>query len=88
MVLSNTNVVAYCVYVLRSASDGKRYVGLSSDASKRLREHNAGKVRSTRSRRPLVLVYQETSESLAEARELEKYFKTAAGRRYLESRGF
>jgi putative endonuclease len=47
-------------------------------------EHNAGQVISTRSRRPFVIEYQEAFEIRIEAREREKYFKTASGRRSLD----
>ncbi|MEX0800596.1 MAG: GIY-YIG nuclease family protein [Dehalococcoidia bacterium] len=67
------------VYVLRSSKDGRLYTGVSSDLSRRLREHNGGKVRSTRSRRRLTLEYSEASESRHDALEREAYFKTAAG---------
>jgi putative endonuclease len=46
--------------------------------------HNAGKIRSTKSRRPFQLIYKELVGSLREARIREKYFKSAAGRKYLE----
>ena len=72
------------VYVLRSLRDGKCYVGLSRDIEVRLGQHNAGKVRATKSRTPFVHAYFEWCDSLQEAREREKYFKTAAGRRFLD----
>ncbi len=75
----------YIVYVLRSLKDGKRYNGLTDDFDRRLKEHNKGKVQSTRSRKPFVIEYQEMCGTRAEARAKEKYFKTAAGRRFLDS---
>ena len=78
---------AMYVYVLRSLEDGKRYVGLSSNVEGRLAQHNRGEVKSTRHRRPFVLKYREVCVSMREARSREKYFKTAAGRRYLDKLG-
>ena len=72
------------VYVLRSLKDGKRYCGLTNDLDRRLEEHKRGKVFSTRSRLPFIVEYQETSETRSEARVGEKYFKTSAGRRFLD----
>ena len=72
------------VYVLRSLRDGRRYVGITLDVDKRLRQHNRGEVTSTKGRRPFVLVPYEETGGVAEARIREKYFKTAAGRRYLD----
>ncbi len=71
------------VYVLRSDRDGRRYVGIAHDVAKRLEEHNAGRVFSTKGRRPLRVVHAEFVDTIAEARAREKYYKTAAGRRLL-----
>ena len=76
--------VNYYVYVLQSLSDRNHYVGLSSDIHKRLKMHNLGKVKSTKGRRPFILIYQEKVGTLSEARKREKYFKSAAGRKFLE----
>jgi len=72
------------VYVLRSLRDGKRYVGISSDSDVRLVEHNSGKVFSTKGRRPFVLTYREYTVDVAKARQRERFFKTAVGRRFLD----
>ncbi|MBM3248713.1 MAG: GIY-YIG nuclease family protein [Candidatus Omnitrophica bacterium] len=51
---------------------------------RRIYQHNTGKVLSTKSRTPFILEYfEEFSDRLA-ARTREKYFKTAAGRRFLD----
>ena len=71
--------------MLQSLVDHKHYTGLSSDIKKRLKMHNAGKVQSTKKRGPFILIYQEVAETLLEARKREKYFKSAAGRRFLKS---
>ena len=75
----------YCVYVLESLIDHRHYIGLSANIESRLKMHNTGKVRSTKSRRPFKLVFQELIGSLKEARTHEKYFKSAAGRKYLQN---
>jgi putative endonuclease len=75
------------VYVLRSLKDSKRYVGLSRSVEHRLTQHNRGEVRATRRRRPFELRYSEEFGTLIEARHREKYFKTAAGRRFLDKLG-
>ncbi|MBI5021890.1 MAG: GIY-YIG nuclease family protein [Ignavibacteriales bacterium] len=54
-ILSDSSVT---VYVLRSLSDNKRYVGMTSNLAKRFAEHNSGKVISTKSRRPSILTYK------------------------------
>jgi len=76
----------YYVYVLRSEKDGKFYVGYTSDLKNRLELHNKGGVASTKSRRPLTLIYYEASLHEQDALHREKYLKTAYGKRYVKSR--
>jgi putative endonuclease len=73
----------YSVYVLKSLKDGKHYVGLSHNVQERLLQHNAGKVRSTKTRTPFILLYSEQIGLLADARKTEKYYKSAAGKKFL-----
>lgn len=61
------------VYMLRCA-DGSLYTGISNDVQRRVKQHNAGTAsRYTRSRLPVVLLYQEaqSSQGVALRRELE-----------------
>jgi len=73
----------WSVYVIRSLKDGRCYVGMSEDVAKRLKTHNSGKVTSTKSRRPFELIYTQECSDRASARNLEKYLKTSAGKRWL-----
>lgn len=72
------------VYVLKSITNCSRYVGMTEDLDRRLKEHNAGKMKSTKAFKPWEVVYQEIVDSRAEGRKREKYLKSAAGRRYLQ----
>jgi len=47
------------VYVLKSRRDNNIYFGSTNDLRRRFIEHNTGKVRSTKSRRPFELRYYE-----------------------------
>ena len=76
----------YYVYVLQSEKDHKFYIGLTSDIRKRLDEHNSGKVSTTRSRRPLKLIYWEGCLNQQDAASRERYLKTTWGKRYIKSR--
>ena len=76
--------VEYFVYVLRSCKDSKRYIGLTEDIEKRFKQHQLGYVASTKSRRPFSIEYFEKYTTRSKARIREKYFKTAAGRRFLD----
>lgn len=64
------------VYILECA-DQTLYVGSTSDLERRLKEHNTSKhgAHYTKIRRPVVLRYSETVESLGEARSREAALK-------------
>ncbi len=66
----------FYVYVLHSEKDGLFYTGATSDLKARLYEHEKGKVRSTKDRLPVRLVYYEASLSQADAFQREKYLKS------------
>ena len=72
------------VYLLLSLKDQRSYVGSTPDIIRRLKEHEEGKCKSTKDRRPLKLIYQEEYETLAKARKRESYLKTRNGRRELK----
>lgn len=76
----------YFVYVLKSRKDKKLYYGFTEDLDKRLRQHNNGEVKSTKSRKPLELLYFEKVDNLSNARKRERYFKTGFGRKYIKNK--
>jgi putative endonuclease len=76
----------YYVYVLQSEKDKKFYIGYTKDLPKRLNQHNSGKVKSTKDRKPLNLVYYEACINKQDALNREKYLKTTYGRRYIKNR--
>ncbi len=73
----------FYVYVLRSLSDGSRYVGSTKNIKGRLSEHNRGKQQYTKGKMPWELLYSEEFETNTEARKRELFFKTTTGRRKL-----
>jgi putative endonuclease len=74
------------VYILRSVTDKKLYVGSTNNINRRLTEHNSGKVASTKNRTPLSLEAYCAVKNRAKAIELEEYFKTGSGRALLQKR--
>lgn len=76
----------YYVYVLKSGRDGQWYTGCTNDLHKRLKDHNDGKVASTKERAPLELIYYEASLNDGDAYAREKYLKSGMGKRYLKNR--
>ena len=76
----------YYVYVLQSEADGQFYTGSTPDLKRRYKQHCDGKVRSTKGRRPLKLVYYEACSERDDAIRRERYLETGMGKRYLRNR--
>ena len=76
----------YYVYVLKSESNWRFYVGLTKDLERRVKEHNSGKTKSTRGYRPWELFFYERLDTLCEARAREKYLKSGVGKEYIKNK--
>lgn len=76
----------YYVYVLLSEKDGLFYTGYTSNIKERLKNHNEGKVSSTKNRIPLNLIYFEGCLNQQDATRREKYLKSGNGKIYLNNR--
>ncbi len=72
------------VYVLRS-KEGKVYVGMTKNIGSRLQLHNADKIRSTKGS-DWQLIYSAEFKDYYTARIREKYFKSNAGKEWLQRR--
>jgi putative endonuclease len=68
----------YYLYVLKSEVRDWHYIGMTTNLSERLRRHNRGGVRSSKSHRPFQMVYHEVFSSRALAREREVFLKKTA----------
>jgi len=69
----------YFVYILRSLKDSKYYIGQTNDVDLRLKQHNSGRVKSTKARTPLIIVRSEVYDTRSEARKRENYLKSLKG---------
>lgn len=76
----------YYVYILKSNKDDSFYVGYTKELKNRIREHEIGKVISTKNRLPIKLVYYEACLNSKDATKREKYLKTSWGKRYIKNR--
>ena len=76
----------YYTYVLLSQKDNKFYTGYTSDLKRRFEEHNSGRVKSTKDRRPLILIYYEACLNQQDAKHREKYLKSYHGKMFLGNR--
>jgi len=82
----------YHLYILKSTKFNRNYTGVTDNIEKRLKNHNDGKVRSTKAWRSWAVVYTEEYSTLSEARKREWFLKcTPQGgkekRRILENAG-
>ena len=76
----------YYVYVLKSDKDNKNYVGYTKNLKLRFEQHKKGKVKSTKNRKPLKLIYYEVYLNQQDATHREKYLKTYHGKMFLRNR--
>ena len=71
------SVIMYYVYIIRSKTTERYYIGSTSDLIQRLRHHNSGANRSTKNKGPWVIVYSEKFNSKKDAwfreRQIKKY---------------
>ena len=74
----------HVVYVLRSEIDKDLYIGQTVDIKARLRLHNTRKLRATKHRVPLELIYTEEFPTQSKARWRERYLKSASGHLFLK----
>jgi putative endonuclease len=75
----------YYVYILKSLKDGFKYTGITDNIVRRLNDHNSGKNKSTKNRRPFVLIYKEETINRIEARKREAYLKSGIGREWVDN---
>ena len=67
------------VYIIQSQKNRRYYIGMTLDLVERIRQHNSGATKSTRSGRPCVLVYFEDNFSKKEAWLRERQIKSYKG---------
>jgi len=75
----------YFVYILKCA-DNKSYTGYTQNLKARLRRHHKGYVKSTKKRRPLLLITYIAFSDKWSAITYEKYLKSGSGRATLYKR--
>ena len=69
----------FYVYILLSLKDKKIYIGYSNNLKRRFQEHLEGKVKSTKGRLPVKLIYYEAFLSETDARRREIKLKQYGG---------
>ena len=66
-----------------AGSRGKRYVGITKDLTRRLREHRSGKTKAGQLIGEFRVLHVETYPDYATARVREKFLKSGQGRKWL-----
>jgi predicted GIY-YIG superfamily endonuclease len=76
------------VYVLKSLSTGRHYIGESSNLKLRLEQHRSGSCRTTSRQRPWKLVWYAAFDDRSKALSFEKYLKSGSGFAFSRKRLF
>ncbi len=76
----------FYTYILLSNKDNKLYIDYTKNLKLRFEQHCDGKVKSTKFRRPLNLIYYEACLLENDAHKREKYLKTYYGHMFLKKR--
>jgi putative endonuclease len=71
------------VYVLKG-KNGKRYVGITNDLTRRLKEHRSYRSKGSQVLGEFVLLHAEEYASHKSARKREKFLKSGQGRKWLD----
>ena len=66
----------YFVYILKSLTVLRYYIGSSENVARRLSDHNSGKVKSTKAYKPWEVVYLEKFNIKSDALKREKQIKS------------
>ncbi|OGH77794.1 MAG: hypothetical protein A2469_00945 [Candidatus Magasanikbacteria bacterium RIFOXYC2_FULL_40_16] len=73
----------YYVYIIK-LSNNLLYTGRSDNLTRRMLEHNRGKVKATKNYRPIKLIYYEAFCVKLDTIRREKYLKTTQGKRMIK----
>ncbi len=71
----------YYVYLLKLKNDSY-YTGITKDLKNRVKKHNKGDVFTTKSKRPVELVFYCAFPSKSRAANFEAYLKTGSGQAF------
>ena len=74
----------FYLYILKSEKFGAYYIGILNNIEKRLKVHNSGRVKSTKYRKPWVVIHKESFSTLKQARKRELYLKSLKSRKSIE----
>ncbi|MFH1360456.1 MAG: GIY-YIG nuclease family protein [Candidatus Omnitrophota bacterium] len=73
------------VYILVSEKNKRYYIGSTENLDKRIKEHNFGKVISTKGWRPLKLAFKQEYDNISAAQKVELHLKKLKRKDYIET---
>jgi predicted GIY-YIG superfamily endonuclease len=76
----------YYVYILKSERDSSKYIGVTKDLKRRLKEHNSGFVRYTSSKMTFKPIWYCVFKNKEKAYKFEKYLKSSSGYAFTNKR--
>ncbi|MFH1895853.1 MAG: GIY-YIG nuclease family protein [bacterium] len=79
-------VVEYTVYAIKSKDGNYTYKGMTSNLDRRLLQHNKGRCKTTRAYAPFNLIYTEKAHNRELARKRERWLKSGEGREFIRER--
>jgi len=72
------------VYIIKSLKDNSYYIGHTSDLNKRIAEHNRGKSKYTKAKKPWYIIHSEMYDTRKDAMQRESEIKKQKSRIYIE----
>ena len=72
------------LYILKNEVTSRYYIGSTTNLERRLKQHKAGRTRTTRVLKTFSLVYSEKYDTILDARLREKKLKSYKSRKYLD----
>jgi predicted GIY-YIG superfamily endonuclease len=76
----------YYVYILQSSKSHILYFGYTTDLKNRIKEHNSGKSKFTKSHLPWKLVWYSGFCDMQTAKDFEFYLKSGSGKAFVYKR--
>ena len=74
----------FYTYIIKSQKFDKYYIGYTNNLNDRLDTHNSGRSTYTKRYKPWKIIYYEIFNNRTKALSREKYFKSAAERKWLK----
>ncbi|MBW1700124.1 MAG: GIY-YIG nuclease family protein [Deltaproteobacteria bacterium] len=75
----------FYVYILQSLKDGSYYIGSTNNLENRLKRHNQGRSRYTKSKCPWQIVYSEQFSDRSSAAKRENFIKQRKSKNFIDS---